>query len=131
MPRNSGARPAASTTGSISARAAPEQMASGTRSAAYRTASRGGAPADAVGDGRAVARDSLSDHGVDVGVVTAQPLAHDLGVGQPGELVESCADIGRPCSAKRWTKISQRIGSSSESVPLKSKIRARVATGSK
>ena len=32
--------PAASTTGSISTRAAPEQMASGTRSAAKRTASR-------------------------------------------------------------------------------------------
>ena len=38
----------------------------------------------------------------------------------------SCAESGLPCSAKRWMKISQRIGSSSESVPLKSKIRARV-----
>src|SRR5215470_2080934 len=39
----------------------------------------------------------------------------------------SCADIGRPCSANRCMKISQRTGSSSDSVPLKSKMTA--ATG--
>src|SRR4029079_74553 len=28
------------------------------------------------------------DHGVDVGMVTAEPRAHDLGIGETGELVE-------------------------------------------
>src|SRR5919198_1840857 len=37
----------------------------------------------------------------------------------------SCADRGRPCSAKRWTKMSHSTGSSSDRVPLKSKMIAR------
>src|SRR5437773_594391 len=41
----------------------------------------------------------------------------------------SCADSGRPCSAKSSQKISQRIGSSCESVPLKSKMTARTGKG--
>src|SRR3989442_6026934 len=43
----------------------------------------------------------------------------------------SCADSGRPRAANRSAKIRQRIGSSSESVPLKSKITARARTGAK
>src|SRR5215470_4912095 len=41
----------------------------------------------------------------------------------------SCADIGRPCSANRWMKISHSTGSSSESVPLKSNTTAATDTG--
>src|SRR6266576_1380965 len=41
----------------------------------------------------------------------------------------SCAESGRPCSAKRSQKISQRIGSSCESVPLKSRMTARTGKG--
>src|SRR2546425_8310891 len=41
----------------------------------------------------------------------------------------SCAERGRPDSAKSSQKISQRIGSSCESVPLKSKMTARTGKG--
>src|SRR2546430_8534179 len=41
----------------------------------------------------------------------------------------SCADRGSPCSANSSQKISQRIGSSCESVPLKSKMTARTGKG--
>src|SRR2546429_2180207 len=41
----------------------------------------------------------------------------------------SCAERGRPYSAKSSQKISQRMGSSCESVPLKSKMPARTGKG--
>src|SRR5919204_4571310 len=41
----------------------------------------------------------------------------------------SCAESGRPRSAKSSTNISQRIGSSCDSVPLKSKTSARAGMG--
>ena len=85
----------------------------------------------AVADRCAVALDALGDHRVDVGMVVAEPRADDLRVGEARELVVvlAAAESGLPCSAKSCRKISQRIGSSSESVPLKSKMIARTGIG--
>ena len=105
MPRNSGARPAASTTGSISARdrARADRERHALRRVPHRVA---GVLVHrrAVGDRRPVARDALGDHGVDVGVVAAEPRAHDLGVGEPGELVEVL--LGR----ERLAVLGEEIG---------------------
>ena len=125
--------PAARSTVSTSERAAPETTASRARPAARRTALRtAGATVEPSPTRSRKSRVRPSSTLRGRGVIRAEPVLDDLGVGQPCELGEVLLFAERPpYPAKSSRKIAHCTRSSSESVPLKSKSNARTGLGSR